>query len=369
MSPNGANVKRLRIGKILIGDDEPCLIIAEAGVNHNGRLSSALRLCDAAKKAGAQAIKFQTFIAEDLVTPGARKAAYQRRHTPGANRQLEMLKALELKTKDYQILKTHCEDQGILFLSTPFEDKSLDFLESLRLPAYKISSTDLTNTPFIGNVARKGKPILLSTGMSYFEEVAEAVRILRYYLDDRFVLLHCTSNYPTREADVNLRAMITLRDAFGCLVGYSDHTAGLEAAPLAVAMGAKVIEKHLTLDRTQPGPDHRASILPAELTQLVQAIRQVELFRGSKEKKPCASEMAMRRAAQKSIVAAEDILRGTRLTRSHLTFKRPASGLSPNHLVELIGSIASRDIRKDEPLSAAMISSPIPHKPYARKLS
>ncbi|MBM3126973.1 MAG: N-acetylneuraminate synthase, partial [Chloroflexi bacterium] len=259
-----------------IGFQHPCFIIAEAGVNHNGSLDLARRMIRAAVDAGADAIKFQTFKAEKLATSQAPKAGYQVVSTAQEETQLEMLRKLELAHDEFSILYRDCIESNILFLSTPFDEESADLLGALGVCAFKMASGEITNLPFLSHVARKGQPVILSTGMSYLNEVDLAVRAIRNSGNDRIALLHCTSNYPASPEDVNLRAMDTLAGAFQVVVGFSDHTTGIEIPLAAVAMGAGIIEKHFTLDRSLPGPDHRASLEPADLRALVKGIRKVE---------------------------------------------------------------------------------------------
>jgi N,N'-diacetyllegionaminate synthase len=338
-----------------VGDSYPVFIIAEAGVNHNGDPEMAIRLIDAAAKAGASAVKLQTFSADRLVTRHAAKAAYQKQTTGAQESQYAMLKRLELSRHDHERLLAHAQARGITFLSTPFDHASADLLSALGLPAIKIGSGDLTNLPLLEHVARKRKPIILSTGMAFLSEVEEAVRCIQSYSDAPLVLLHCVSNYPAREADANLRAMLTLRQAFGLPVGYSDHTQGLAVAVAATALGACVIEKHFTLDRSLPGPDHRASLEPDELQALVQAIRNVEVALGDGIKRPAASEQDTTRAARKSIVSHVDIPAGATITAEMLAIKRPGTGILPRDLERVIGRSARVAIPADTIIEWEMI--------------
>jgi len=330
-----------------VGEGHPCLVIAEAGVNHGGDLDQARRLVDAAVQAGADAVKFQTFKAERLVVAGAPKASYQER-VPGTA--FEMLRALELDEPAHRALLAHCRDRGILFLSSPFEEASADLLERLGLPAFKLPSGELTNLPFLAHVAWKGRPVLLSTGMATLGEVERAMAALAPLGRDRVVLLHCVSSYPARPEDANLRAMATLARTFHVPVGFSDHTPGLEVSLAAVALGAAVLEKHLTLDRTLPGPDQSWSLEPGEFRALVAALRTVEsaLGHGRKEPAPCEREVAQ--AARKSVFAARDLARGTVLEFGHLAIKRPGTGLPPEGLALLLGRTLRRDLPGDAPV-------------------
>ena len=320
-----------------IGPGHPCFIIAEAGVNHNGSLELALKLVDAAAAAGADAVKFQTFKADRLVTRNAPKAGYQIRATGDAGTQHEMLKRLELTEEDHRSLIAHCERRGVLFLSTPFDEESCDFLESLELPAFKLPSGELTNLPFLAHVAGKGKPVILSTGMATLQEVDAAVETFARSGNNRLVLLQCVSEYPADPAEANLRAMASMRSLFGFPVGFSDHTPGIAAAIAAAALGACVVEKHFTLDREMPGPDHRASLEPEELAEMVRGIRVAESALGDGEKRPGAGEAATARAARKSLVAACDISAGTVLGPEHIAVKRPGTGIPPGMRVRLLG--------------------------------
>src|SRR5690606_33903649 len=291
-----------RIGTRRIGPGQPVFIIAEAGVNHNGRLDLAHRLVDAAADAGADAVKFQTFRAERIASASAPRAKYQVASDSGDQSQVEMLKALELEPGDFRELAEHARERGLVFLSTPFDSESVDLLATLPVPAYKIGSGDLTNMPLLQRVAALGLPVILSTGMATLGEVEEALTWLRQAGDPPVALLHCTSAYPAPYDALNLRAMETLRQAFGCPVGYSDHSLGIEVPVAAVAIGACILEKHLTLDRSLPGPDHAASLEPAEFSLMVQAIRHIEVALGSPVKAPQPVEEDVRLAARKSII-------------------------------------------------------------------
>jgi N-acetylneuraminate synthase/N,N'-diacetyllegionaminate synthase len=338
-----------------IGWDYPTFVIAEAGVNHNGDVDLACQLVDAAVQAKADAVKFQTFIAKDLVKADAPKAEYQKRYAARQESQFEMLKALELSFEEFRMIKAHCEANEITFMSTPFDSSSLNFLDELEVPAFKISSGDLTNLPFLREVGQKGKPVVLSTGMSDLSEVRDAVAALRNGGNEQIALLHCVSNYPADPAEANLRAMSAMGQEFGVPIGFSDHTKGLEVAVAAVALGACIIEKHFTLDRSLAGPDHRASLVPDELNDLIRSIRNVEAALGDGEKKPAASERAIAEVARRSLVAARDITAGTTLTTAMIDIKRPGTGLSPRLLGKLTGHRVRFDIRAGELLTLEMI--------------
>jgi len=328
----------------LVGPGHPCFVIAEAGVNHNGDPELARRLVDVAAEAGADAVKFQTFHAKRLVSPTAPKAAYQRQTTDASESQLEMLRRLELSPAAHRELRDYCRAKGVLFLSTPFDEESADLLDELGVPVFKIGSGEITNHPFLEYVARKGRPIILSTGMSYLGEVDEAYWAIRRAGCGDVVLLHCVTDYPAAPASANLRAMQTLAAAFPAPVGYSDHTPGLEVALAAVALGACVLEKHFTLDRSLPGPDHRASLEPHELKSLVAGIRTVELALGDGIKRPAPAEMGNREVARRSLVAAQAIAPGTVITREMLTAKRPATGIPPTLVDLVVGRTARRPL-------------------------
>jgi N,N'-diacetyllegionaminate synthase len=330
-------MNRVCIGERIVGQGSPCFIIAEAGVNHNGDLMLAKRLVDAAADAGADAVKFQTFKADRVVSTHAAKARYQKQTTGSEESQLEMVRRLELPADAFRELRDHSDQRGLVFLSTPFDDESADLLQQLGVPAFKIPSGEVVNHPFLERIARMGKPMIVSTGMCYLSEVDEAVRVIRRAGNESLILLHCVSNYPADPEDVNLRAMQTMKTAFGLPVGYSDHTLGVEILLAAVAMGACVIEKHFTLDRTLPGPDHRASLEPTELTTLVRGIRKVESALGLGRKEPAASEADTAAVARRSLVAACDIPPGTVLGEQHIAIKRPGTGLPPFLRQYLIG--------------------------------
>ncbi len=348
-------MKAIALGGKLIGGGARCFVIAEAGVNHNGRLDAALRLVEIAHAAGADAVKFQTFTADALAAAEAPKAAYQRERTDAGESQLEMLQSLELSREAHNDIVNRCRELGILFLSSPFDDESAVFLNTLGVPAFKIGSGELTNIPFLEHVARMGKPIILSTGMADLTEVEAGVAAIARAGNPPLVLLQCVSNYPASPADVNLRAMATMRDMFHVAVGYSDHTTGAEISLAAVALGAAVIEKHFTSDRELPGPDHRASMEPDELTALVQAIRNVEASLGDGVKVPAASEADTAAVARKSLVAAADIVVGQVITEDAIAIKRPGTGLAPALRPTLVGRIARVPIPRGTLISADML--------------
>ena len=324
------------------------LIIAEAGVNHNGSIALAYKLVDKAVEAGADIIKFQTFIANHLTSKQAVKAEYQKMQTDANESQLDMLRKLELSFEEFAELNEYCKKRGIEFLSTAFDFDSIDFLAALGMKRWKIPSGEITSLPYLMKIAKLGKPVILSTGMSTMEEIGAAISVLKENGAGEITVLHCTTEYPTPYEDVNLRAMLTIKEAFHLEVGYSDHTKGIEIPIAAVAMGATVIEKHFTLDRNMEGPDHKASLEPDELKAMVTAIRNVEVAMGSGEKKPAASEKKNMEVARKSIVAKRNISKGEIFTEENLTVKRPGNGINPMRWFEVIGQSAKRDFKEDE---------------------
>jgi len=320
-------------------------IIAEAGVNHNGSLELAKKLVDAAVAAGADAVKFQTFVPEEVVSASATRAPYQKANMRGREEsQLEMIRRLALSEEDFRILKDYCDRAGIVFLSTPFDCRSVDLLEALGVPLFKIPSGELTNHRFLRYVAARGKPLVVSTGMATLGEVEEAVEVLRQAGAQEITLLHCTTAYPAPYEEVNLRAMLTLKQAFGLPVGYSDHTPGIEVAVAAVALGACVVEKHFTLDRRMEGPDHRASLEPQELAAMVGAIRNVEKALGDGIKRPGAGERENMPYARRSLVAAKDIAAGEVITEEKLAVRRPGTGIPPKMFDVVVGRRARVNI-------------------------
>ena len=325
-------------------------IIAEAGVNHNGQLDLALKLCDAAKEAGVDAVKFQTWKTENIVTAQARQAAYQTENTGVEESQYDMLKKLELSYDHFRYIQDYCKKIGIDFLSTPDEEESLEFLVNLGLPLIKVGSGEVTNIPYLRKIGSQKKPVILSTGMSNLAQVATAYDTLLTAGAPSVALLHCTTNYPCPVDEVNLKAMCTLRDAFKCQIGYSDHTMGLEVPVAAVALGAEIIEKHFTLDRTMDGPDHKASLEPAELKLMVQQIRNIEAALGDGIKRPNKSESENAKVVQKSILAKRPIKKGEVLTDDNLVAKRAGSGISSVYWDVIVGTKALQDYDIDEPI-------------------
>jgi len=326
----------LQIGKRSVGVGHPVLIIAEAGVNHNGDLKKALKLVEAAAKAGADAVKFQTFAADRLVTLLSPKAGYQRKTTSAKESQYDMLKKLELSRDAHRELKRRTERLGLVFLSTPFDAASADLLEELGVVAFKVGSGELTDLPLLHHIAVKGKPMMISTGMSTMDEVARAMQTVQKTGLEEVALLHCVSAYPAPLEDVHLLAMRDL-SVWGVPVGYSDHTLGIRVAALAVANGASIIEKHLTLDRKRSGPDHRMSLEPKEFAAMVKDIRETEKILGRGVKQPRKSELNTRQVARKSVVALVDIPKGRFITREMIGVRRPGVGIPPAELETIVG--------------------------------
>ncbi len=324
------------------------IVIAEAGVNHNGKLDIALRMCDAAKEANADVVKFQTWNTDKLITQSLKMADYQLKNTGVRESQYDMLKRLELQYEDFVKIKEHCDKIGIIFASTADEIDSLDFLVELGMPFIKIGSGDIGNIPFLRHVGKKGLPVVLSTGMSNLQEVESSITALKEGGASDICLLHCTSNYPCPYNEVNLKAMLTLRDTFGVPVGYSDHTIGTEVAVSAVAMGAWIIEKHFTLDRNMEGPDHIASTEPKEFGKMVQQIRNIESALGDGEKKMTHSEKSVRDVVTKRIVAYQYIPKGKKLTEENICVKRSDTGCIATLWDSVLGSVAITDYKKDE---------------------
>ena len=323
-------------------------VIAEAGVNHNGSLELAKKLVDAAKDAGADCVKFQTFVSKNIVSKNAVKAEYQKQQTEPEESQQDMLKKLELSFDEFVELNEYCKSKSIEFMSTAFDFDSIDFLDGLEMGTWKIPSGDITNLPYLIKIANLNKPVILSTGMSTMEDIRSAIKALKENGATELTVLHCTTEYPTPFEDVNLRAMNTIKEEFGVKVGYSDHTKGIEVPIAAVALGATVIEKHFTLDRNMEGPDHKASLEPNELKAMVDSIRHIELALGNGMKQPAESEKKNMAVARKSIIASKDIKAGDIFTEENLTVKRPGDGISPMRWFDVIGKYAPRDFEEDE---------------------
>lgn len=323
-------------------------VIAEAGVNHNGDIGIAKQLVDKAKEAGADCIKFQTFIAENIVSKQAGKAEYQKKETGAEETQYEMLKKLELSFKEFAELRCYCDQMGIDFLSTPFDIESIEYLKAFNMKFWKIPSGEITNLPYLIRIAELKGKVILSTGMSDMEEVRAAVAVLEEYGAQDIIVLHCTTEYPTPYTEVNLKAMVTMKNKLNIRVGYSDHTRGNEVSIAAVAMGAEVIEKHFTLDRDMRGPDHKASLEPGELKTLVKSIRNIESSLGDGKKGVMQCEKSNKEIVRKSIVAYKRIKKNEKFSDDNLTTKRPGNGISPMRWFDIIGKKSDRDYEEDE---------------------
>ncbi|MDB4843924.1 N-acetylneuraminate synthase [Hellea sp.] len=345
-----ANLKK-DITQWLADESDDCFIIGEIGVNHNGSVELAKKLIDIAVESGADAVKFQTFDTESLVTRTAKKAKYQIENDSSQDSQYEMLKRLELSEDDFSTCKSYCDKNGIIFLSTPFDEKAADLLERVGVSGFKISSGDLTNLPLLKHIAAKGLPMIISTGMSNLAEIEEAVLAIKDIMPSGIGILHCVSNYPAHPAEANLRVMDTLKYAFDCPIGWSDHTLGDAISIAAVARGAKILEKHYTLDANMQGPDHKASLEPEAFSELIRKIRDVSLSLGTGIKRPQPSEALTAEAARRSIVSAREIKAGAIITDSDLICKRPGTGLKPNMLQYVIGQKALFDIAEDHLIS------------------
>lgn len=328
-------------------------IIAEAGVNHNGSLELALRMAEAAKDCGADCVKYQTALPEALISRFAQKAEYQKQTTGGEESQLAMVRKLMLPHADFLKIQARCSEIGIQFLSTPFDLASIDFLQTLDMPFWKIPSGEITNLPYLIHIAKTRKPVVMSTGMCELSEIGAAISVLRQYgtPEREITLLHCNTEYPTPFEDVNLRAMETMRREFGLPVGYSDHTPGIAVPLAAAALGATIIEKHFTLDKSMPGPDHQASLEPDELAAMVIGVRAVERAMGSGEKHCTPSEARNKNIARKSLVAARAIRAGEPFTEENITAKRPGGGISPMRYFAVLGKMAPRDFAEDEEIT------------------
>lgn len=333
-------------------------IIAEIGVNHNGDVSLAKKMIKAARESGCDAVKFQTFKAENLLSKKALLADYQKRNgARQARTQFDLIKKLELSPRDFELLRDYAAQQGVIFLSTPFDEESLDFLARLELPLFKISSGELTNLPFLRKVAGKQKWIILSTGMGNMREVKEAVGAIKAQGNSKIVLLHCVTEYPAPLEEINLRAIPALRQAFDLPVGFSDHTLGMDAAIAATAMGAVVIEKHFTLDRSMPGPDQKASMEPEDFKTFVAKIRKMEQALGDGVKRPTPSEKPYINLVRKSVVAQSDIPKGSHIAERDIAIKRPGYGIAPKDFNKVIGLKTKRNIKKDDVLMWTLLET------------
>lgn len=342
-------MEEIKIGNKLIGKNRYCFVIAEAGVNHNGELEKALELIDIASNAGADAVKFQTFKAEQVVTDAGEMAEYQKKNIGKIKSQREMLRELELDEAFYPALIEHCKEKNITFLSTPHGGKeSVDFLESIGIEAYKIGSGDLTNYLLLKKIALTKKTIILSSGMATIEEIKDAVKFIKKCGNEKIIVLHCTTNYPCPLEEANVRAVLFMKKELGVPIGFSDHTQGDSAAAAAVSFGAVVYERHFTISKTLPGPDHIASDEPEELARKIKLIRDISKVLGNEEKKPTKSEAGIKKNIRKSIVAARDIKKGEIIKEEDLEAKRPGNGVSPIFFEKFIGKMTKKDIKKDE---------------------
>jgi len=340
-------MQRIKIGDKIVGHGNPVYVVAEAGVNHNGSIDLAKQLIDVAKKSNADAVKFQTFITENMILRKTEKAIYQRSATFQGT-QYDMLKKLEFSSDDFRELNEYAMEVGITFLSSPFDRNSVDLLDEIGVPAFKIGSGELTNLPLLKHAARKGKPILLSTGMGTIGEVDEALNIIQNEGLHEIILLHCVTEYPAKIENLNLHVIGTLKKSFQVPVGFSDHTEGTLMPYIAVALGASVIEKHFTIDKNMPGPDHKASLDPIQLREMVRSIRDVEKALGSGLKRPSSEEEKIKKFVRKSIVAKLDISNGSIIDEGMLSYKRPGTGLSPKYYLEIVGKKATKDIKRDD---------------------
>ncbi|MBT3385017.1 MAG: N-acetylneuraminate synthase [Prolixibacteraceae bacterium] len=340
--------KKIKVGDKSIGESHPVFIIAEAGVNHNGNLQKAKKLIDAAVESGADAVKFQAFKTENLILNNVGKAPYQKEKTGNEESQFEMLKKLEITKEQNQVLIEYARQKNIVFLSTPFDEESLDELVDLGVDAIKISSTDVTNLPFLKKVAKKGKPIFLSTGMCYLSEVEKALIEIEAF-NNEVILLQCTANYPAKNDEANLAVLNTYKQHFDIILGYSDHTEGIGASPFSIPLGAQVVEKHFTLDRNDLGPDHDASLNPEQLIEYVKTIRKVESYMGTGIKFPSFDETLTRKSLQKCLVANIDIKKGDIFSEDMLVAKRTGGkGISPVYYKNITGEIAPKDFQKND---------------------
>ena len=343
---------KVKIGNKIISRKSPVFIIAEAGVNHNGRLDLALKLIDMAADAGADAIKFQTFRAEQVVIRAGHMAEYQKKNIGKAKSQIEMLRKLEFDELWYPKIIAHCKKRGIIFLSTPHGSfDSVDLLHKLKVPAFKFGSGDLTSLPVLEYAAKLGKPIILGTGMATIAEIQEALKVIKKTGNSKIILLHCTTNYPCPPQEANLGAMLTMTKEFDVLIGYSDHTMGSQVSVMAVTLGACVVERHLTLDNNMPGPDHKASANPMDFKRIVLEIRRVKTIIGSSVKKPLSSEIALRSVVRKSIVAIKNIKKGEIFSSKNIGIKRPGTGLSPKYYFSILSKTCLSNIKVDTLIS------------------
>jgi len=341
-------ISQINIKNRIISEKSPCFIIAEGGVNHNGRLDIALKMVDVAADAGADAIKFMIFKAGQVVTESVSMASYQKKNIGKSGSQFSLLKKLELKDDMYRLIIERCKKRNIIFILTPHGGfESIDFFEKLKISVFKFGSGDLTNLPVLEYAAKFNKPMILGTGMADMSEVKKAVSCIKKAGNNKIIVLHCTTNYPCASKEVNLRAMQKMQKELGVLVGYSDHTLGLQVPIMATTLGACVIEKHFTLDKKMRGPDHKASLDPKELEEMVKSIRKVDTILGNSKKGPTLSELKHIPLVRKSVVAKEDIKKGNKFDFNNLAIKRPGTGLKPEFFLNIIGKISKNNIKKD----------------------
>ena len=350
-------MKAIKIGNKNIGTGLPVFFIAEAGVNHNGSLKIALKMVDVAKKAGADAIKFQTFKTNNLILPNAPKSKYHIETTGNDKKQtwFNLLKTQELSYQMHRKIIEYCKKKKIIFLSTPYDEESVDMLEKFRVKAYKVASTDNNNIPLLSYIAKKGKPMFISTAMANIREVQEAVRCVKKYIPSKFVLMQCTGNYPSKNLDSNLKVMLTYKKQFKCLYGYSDHTLDFINPIAATALGASVYEKHFTLDKKLDGPDHRMSLLPTELEKTIEIIKKTKIALGNEKKQVLDSEKHNRLRLKKSLVTKSFIKKGEKLNKNKVAIKRPGTGLPPKKIFDIANCVAVRDIHANSVLKRQML--------------
>ena len=352
-------IKSFKIGNKNIGSDFPVFFIAEAGVNHNGSLSKALKMVDVAKNSGADAVKFQSFKTNNLILPNAPKSKYHI-ETTGSNKKqtwYNLLKTQEMNYEMHYKIIQYCKKKGIIFLSTPYDEESVDLLEKFKVKAYKIASTDNSNIPLLNYIAKKKKPMLISTAMANMSEVRDAVNCVKKHIHNKFVLMQCTGNYPSQNEDSNLKVMLTYKKNFNCLYGYSDHTTGYINPIAATALKASIYEKHFTLDKNMQGPDHRMSLTPLELKKTIKIIRETEQTLGTNEKKVLKSEQHNRTRLKKSLVSKKFINKGTRLNEKMFTIKRPGTGLLPKKIYSISNYVALKNIKPNLTIKSTMIRS------------
>ena len=350
-------MKTIKIGNKNIGIDLPVFFIAEAGVNHNGSLKIALKMVDEAKKSGADAIKFQTFKTNNLILPNAPKSKYHIETTGNDKKQtwFDLLKTQELSYQMHKKIIEYCKRRKIIFLSTPYDEESVDMLEKFKINAYKVASTDNNNIPLLRYIAKKRKPMFISTGMANIEEVQDAVNCVKKYIPNKFVLLQCTGNYPSKNLDSNLKVMLTYKKKFRCLYGYSDHTVDFINPVAATALGASVYEKHFTLDRKLDGPDHRMSLLPSELKRTIEIIKKTKIALGNEEKQVLDSERHNRLRLKKSLITKSFIKKGEKLNKNKVAIKRPGTGLPPKEIFSIVNCVALKDIHANSVLKRQML--------------